>query len=147
MRIISGIYKNRRIHFNHLNIRPTTDRAKESLFNILENMCDLKNLEVLDLFSGSGNITYEFCSRGSMVTCVEKNRKCKDTIKNSVDNTICALTQKYSRHSAEKNNNYKMIKKIYQERKKIYKLANHKMKCDKMNKSELAKKIILLYEK
>ena len=46
----------------------------------------------------------------------------------------------------KKNNNYKMIKKIYQERKEIYKLANHKIKCDKINKSDLAKKIILLYE-
>ena len=44
------------------------------------------------------------------------------------------------------NNNYEMIKKIYQERKKIYKLANHKIKCDQMDKSDLAKKIILLYE-
>ena len=46
----------------------------------------------------------------------------------------------------KKNNNYKMIKKMYQERKEIYKLANHKIKCDKMNKSDLTKKIILLYE-
>ena len=46
----------------------------------------------------------------------------------------------------KKNNNYKIINKIYQERKKIYKLANHKIKCDKMNKSDLIKKIILLYE-
>ena len=46
----------------------------------------------------------------------------------------------------KKNNNYKMIKKIYQERKGIYKLASHKIKCDKMNKSDLTKKIILLYE-
>ena len=46
----------------------------------------------------------------------------------------------------KKNNNYKMIKKMYQERKEIYKLANHKIKCDKINKSDLAKKIILLYE-
>ena len=46
----------------------------------------------------------------------------------------------------KKNNNYKMIKKIYEERKKIYKLAKYKIKCDKMNKSDLIKKIILLYE-
>ena len=44
------------------------------------------------------------------------------------------------------NNSYKMIKKIYLERKKIYKLAKYKIKCDKMNKSDLIKKIILLYE-
>ena len=46
----------------------------------------------------------------------------------------------------KKSNNYKMIKKIYQERKGIYKLANHKIKCDKMNKYDLTKKIISLYE-
>ena len=46
----------------------------------------------------------------------------------------------------KKNNNYKMIKKMYQERKEIYKLANYKIKCDKINKPDLAKKIILLYE-
>ena len=46
----------------------------------------------------------------------------------------------------KKNNNYKMIKKIYQERKGIYKLANHKIKCDKMNKPNLIGKIISLYE-
>ena len=44
------------------------------------------------------------------------------------------------------NNNYEMIKKIYQERKKIYKLAKYKIKCDKMYKSDLIKKIISLYE-
>jgi len=46
----------------------------------------------------------------------------------------------------KKNNNYKIIKKIYLEKRKIYKLANHKIKCDKMNKSDLTEKIILLYE-
>ena len=46
----------------------------------------------------------------------------------------------------KKNNKYQMIKKIYLERKKIYKLAKHKIKCDKTNKSDLIKKIISLYE-
>ena len=77
MRIIQGEHKNRRFAIpKNLKIRPTTDRAKESLFNILKNMYDFENLEVLDLFSGSGNITYEFCSRGAIVTCVEINKKC-----------------------------------------------------------------------
>ena len=56
------------------------------------------------------------------------------------------VKQNKKRPLLEKNNNYKMIKKIYQERKGIYKLANHKIKCDKMNKSDLTKKIIFLYE-
>ena len=94
MRIIQGKYKNRRFAIpKNLKIRPTTDRAKESLFNILENMYDFENLEVLDLFSGSGNITYEFCSRGAIVTCVEINKKCTKYIfetskKLGIKNTI-----------------------------------------------------------
>ena len=77
MRIIQGKYKNRRFFIpKNLKIRPTTDRAKESLFNILTNMYNFKKIKVLDLFSGSGNISYEFCSRGSIVTCVEMNKKC-----------------------------------------------------------------------
>ena len=94
MRIIQGEHKNRRFAIpKNLKIRPTTDRAKESLFNILENMYDFENLEVLDLFSGSGNITYEFCSRGAIVTCVEINKKCTKYIfetskKLGIKNTI-----------------------------------------------------------
>ena len=82
MRIIQGQQKNRRFTMpKNLKIRPTTDLAKESLFNILENMYTLNNLEILGLFSGSGNITYEFCSRGSNVTSVEINKKCINFIK------------------------------------------------------------------
>ena len=77
MRIINGKYKNRRFHIpKNLEIRPTTDKAKESLFNILENMVNFNEIKILDLFSGSGNISYEFFSRGSMVTCVDSNIKC-----------------------------------------------------------------------
>jgi len=53
-------------------IRPTTDQAKESLFNILINRTTIEQAEVLDLFAGIGNITYEFASRGAHVVCVEK---------------------------------------------------------------------------
>jgi len=77
MRIIHGKYKNRRFIIpKNLKIRPTTDRAKESLFNILENTFTIENLNVLDLFSGSGNISYEFYSRGANITSVEKNKSC-----------------------------------------------------------------------
>ena len=61
MRIINGRYKNRRFNIpKNLKIRPTTDKAKESLFNILENMVNFNEIKTLDLFSGSGNISYEF---------------------------------------------------------------------------------------
>ena len=87
MRIINGKYKNRRFNISkNINIRPTTDRAKESLFNILDNMCNLEKSKVLDLFSGSGNISYEFNSRGSDVTSVELNRKCIKLIKENCEN-------------------------------------------------------------
>lgn len=66
MRIIRGKYKGRR--FNppkSIKARPTTDFAKESLFNVLENQIDFDDLNVLDLFSGTGNISLEFASRGA----------------------------------------------------------------------------------
>jgi len=66
VRIISGTLKGILIEApKGLPVRPTTDRAKESLFNILENKLDIEQLEVLDLFSGTGNISYEFVSRGA----------------------------------------------------------------------------------
>ena len=74
MRIIGGALKGREIHAPHLSARPTTDFAKEGLFNILANSCDFEELHVLDLFGGSGSISFEFASRGcKSVTCVEMN--------------------------------------------------------------------------
>lgn len=66
MRIISGQFKGRRISApKNLPVRPTTDMSKESLFNILNNHFDFDGLRILDLFSGTGNISYEFGSRGA----------------------------------------------------------------------------------
>lgn len=65
MRIIRGKYQRRQIIApNNLPVRPTTDMAKESLFNILENYYDFEEVEALDLFAGTGNISYELVSRG-----------------------------------------------------------------------------------
>ena len=65
MRIISGKYRGKIITAPAtIPVRPTTDFAKTALFNILNNNFDLTNVDVLDLFSGTGNITYEFISRG-----------------------------------------------------------------------------------
>ncbi len=88
MRIISGTYKGRVINPpKSLPVRPTTDFAKESLFNILNNHIDFEGLKVLDLFAGTGNITYEFASRGATdITCVDSNASCCAFIKKtSVD--------------------------------------------------------------
>jgi len=73
MRIISGNYRGRKFQLpKNLKARPTTDFAKENLFNVLANIIDFENLQVLDLFSGTGSISFEFLSRGAKsVTCVE----------------------------------------------------------------------------
>lgn len=66
MRIISGKHKSRRLTApKNLPVRPTTDMAKESLFNILNNTYYFDSISVIDLFSGTGNISYEFASRGT----------------------------------------------------------------------------------
>jgi 16S rRNA G966 N2-methylase RsmD len=78
VRIISGKYKSKRIFApKDLSIRPTTDIAKEALFNILENRFFLNQKKILDLFSGTGNISYEFASRGcDELTAVDQNYQC-----------------------------------------------------------------------
>jgi 16S rRNA (guanine(966)-N(2))-methyltransferase RsmD len=78
MRIISGSLKGRRIQApKNLPVRPTTDNAKEALFNILENEYDFQELRVLDLFSGIGSISLEFLSRGvKEVISVDQNYGC-----------------------------------------------------------------------
>ena len=75
MRIISGKYRGRAINPpKNLRARPTTDFAKEKLFNILQNLVDFEHCDVLDLFAGTGSISYEFASRGAnSVTSVEIN--------------------------------------------------------------------------
>jgi len=78
MRIVSGAHKGRRITApKKLPVRPTTDMAKEALFNILNNRYYFDELTVLDLFSGIGNISYEFASRGSTaITAVDAHAGC-----------------------------------------------------------------------
>lgn len=78
MRIISGKHKGRRLEApKKLPVRPTTDMAKEGLFNILSNRFDFFETSVLDLFSGTGNMSYEFASRGvPQITAVDKNYHC-----------------------------------------------------------------------
>lgn len=77
MRIISGSHKGKLLlPGKGFEARPTTDFAKESLFNILANQIDFEGIDVLDLFSGTGGISFEFASRGAaMVEAVEINHK------------------------------------------------------------------------
>ena len=83
MRIISGSKKGHVIRApRNLPIRPTTDRSKESLFNIIVNHFEIEECNVLDLFSGSGNISLEFASRGAMrITAVDKHPGCVNFLK------------------------------------------------------------------
>jgi 16S rRNA (guanine(966)-N(2))-methyltransferase RsmD len=75
LRIIGGIHRGRRINPpSNFKARPTTDFAREGLFNILNNRVDFDTISVLDLFSGTGSISYEFASRGAeIVHLVEKD--------------------------------------------------------------------------
>jgi 16S rRNA (guanine966-N2)-methyltransferase len=79
MRIISGKFKGRRFHppADKWPTRPTTDMAKEGLFNILQHAMDIEGIKVLDLFGGTGSHSYEFISRGCQdVTYVDKFPGC-----------------------------------------------------------------------
>lgn len=75
MRIIGGEYRGRIINPpKNLRARPTTDFAKENLFNVLQGVVDIEECDILDLFSGTGSISYEFASRGAKsITSVEIN--------------------------------------------------------------------------
>jgi len=75
MRIVSGIYKSRRFDVpKNFKARPTTDFAKENIFNVISNLINLDDCEALDLFGGTGSISFELISRGcKRVVCVEKD--------------------------------------------------------------------------
>ncbi|MDR0421989.1 MAG: RsmD family RNA methyltransferase [Proteiniphilum sp.] len=82
MRIIGGKYRSRRIQVPpNLKARPTTDFAREGIFNVLGNLLVWEETSALDLFSGTGSIAFELVSRGSpRVVCVEQNQSHFDFI-------------------------------------------------------------------
>lgn len=83
MRIIAGSLRGRRLNPPaNLPVRPTTDMARESLFNILNNYVDYEDVCVLDLFAGTGAVSIEFISRGAKhVTSIDINNACTEYIK------------------------------------------------------------------
>jgi 16S rRNA (guanine966-N2)-methyltransferase len=88
MRIISGKFKGRRFYppADNWPTRPTTDYAKEGIFNILTNHFDFEDLKVLDLFGGTGSHSYEFISRGCLdVTYVDKHPPAIDFVKKTTE--------------------------------------------------------------
>lgn len=112
MRIISGKYKARRITApKKLPVRPTTDMAKEALFNILNNQYYFDDISVLDLFSGTGNISYEFASRGTQqITAVDVNFGCIKFINETAESfemsisTVKSDVFKFLEKSKQKHN-------------------------------------------
>lgn len=87
MRIISGTLKGRRLSPpKNFRARPTTDTAREALFNVLSHSLEMEELKVLDLFSGTGAISYEFASRGSVeVISIEKDSHHQKFIQKTVE--------------------------------------------------------------
>lgn len=83
MRIISGIHKGRVLQApTKLPVRPTTDRAKEALFNWLDHRFELQGITAIDLFAGTGNISFELGSRGAAhITAVDQHNGCYRYIK------------------------------------------------------------------
>ena len=88
MRIIGGSHGGRRINppTNMPHTRPTTDIAKEGLFNILQNMMDFEDIKSLDIFGGTGSISYELASRGAAeLTIIERDKNMATFIKKNAE--------------------------------------------------------------
>lgn len=94
MRIISGKYKSRRLTApKNLPVRPTTDFAKEALFNILRVRLNFSDISVLDLFAGTGNISFEFASRGvENITSVDAHFGCVKYIRQITEELSFPIT-------------------------------------------------------
>jgi 16S rRNA (guanine966-N2)-methyltransferase len=94
MRIISGTYKGKRLVApKNLPVRPTTDFAKEALFNILNHQIYFQDVRFLDLFAGTGNIGFEFASRGCEdITSVDSHYGCVKYIQQISDELSFQIT-------------------------------------------------------
>lgn len=114
MRIISGKYKGRRISPpKNLPVRPTTDMSKEALFNVLNNHFNFSELKILELFAGTGSISYEFASRGcTPILCVDGDMGCVNFIKKTAkefDFDITALKSDVLKFLEKHTGNYDII--------------------------------------
>lgn len=87
MRIISGIYKGRTLELpRNLPVRPTTDFARTGLFNMLNSRIHFDEIAAIDLFCGTGAISFELASRGCHdITAVDSNRLCTKHIQHTID--------------------------------------------------------------
>ena len=114
MRIVSGSLKGRKIIApKNLPVRPTTDMAKEALFNILNNSYYLDDISVLDLFAGTGNISYEFASRGcSDIIAVDQFHGCVkfiETVSKQFDLPISALKKDVFKYLSSETDKYDIV--------------------------------------
>jgi len=114
MRIISGKFKGRRITPpKNLPVRPTTDMSKEALFNVLNNHFNFSELKILELFAGTGSISYEFASRGcSPILCVDGDMGCVNFIKKTskeFDFDITAIKSDVFKFLEKHHGNYDII--------------------------------------
>ena len=109
MRIIGGTYKGKQLLApKNLPVRPTTDFAKEGLFNILNNKLDFFEICVLDLFCGIGNISFEFASRGvPKIYSIDKHTPCLDFVKST------AKTLKLNAILTERADVFKYLEKTH----------------------------------
>ncbi len=85
MYIGGGDFKGRKVPSKYLPIRPTTGKAKQALFNILQNQFDFTECDALDLFCGTGSLTYDLASRGcKQVTAVDISNGCCNFVRKNV---------------------------------------------------------------
>ncbi|MGM9479017.1 16S rRNA (guanine(966)-N(2))-methyltransferase RsmD [Pedobacter sp. GSP4] len=108
MRIIGGKLKGIRLQPPaNLPVRPTTDMAKEALFNILNNKYDFENCSVLDLFCGTGNLTFEFASRGAeSILAVDMDYGCVNWVKST------AKKYEFDQIDVRKGDVFKLLKQM-----------------------------------
>ena len=127
---------------NAMKIKDIFEKRGENFFRAEEEKEVLKSLKKENCIIALGG--------GAFLNNTIRDNVLKNSIAIWLDADIKTLEKRVKwnekRPLLKKNNKYQMIKKIYLERKKIYKLAKHKIKCDKTNKSDLIKKIISLYE-
>jgi len=117
MRIISGKFKGRRFDppLKKCNTRPTMDMAKEALFNIIYNSYDFDEIKVLDLFGGTGSISFEFISRGcDNVTYIDNFYLCNNFVKTvktklNIDKEIKIIKNDVLRFLSNSNDTYDII--------------------------------------
>jgi 16S rRNA (guanine(966)-N(2))-methyltransferase RsmD len=131
MRIISGTRKHYKLGFPpNVKLRPTSDFCKEAIFNIMALYFDFEEMEVLDLFAGSGGISFEFASRGARkITAIDNDYNCVNYIRSEASNMNFAnfncskqdalkflhyTNEKYNLIFADPPYNYKYYNKIWE---------------------------------